>query len=34
LEKTEDAIYKEIKSILDEEKVNLEDKKSTLVAEI
>ena len=34
LEKTEDAIYKEIKSILYEEKVNLEDKKSTLVAEI
>jgi hypothetical protein len=34
LEKTEDAVYKEIKRVLDEEKGNLEDKKATLVAEI
>jgi len=34
LMKTEDAVYKEIKKVLDEEKGTLEDKKATLVAEI
>ena len=34
LKKTDDAIYKQIKKTLDEEKGSLEDKKSTLVAEI
>jgi hypothetical protein len=34
LKKTEDAIYKQIKITLDEEKGNLEDKKSSLVEEI
>jgi len=34
LKKTEDAIYEEIKRVLEEEKVFLEDKKATLVAEI
>jgi len=34
LKKTDDAIYKQIKKTLDEEKGSLEDKKSTLVEEI
>jgi hypothetical protein len=34
LKKTDDAIYKQIKKTLDEEKGNLEDKKSSLVEEI
>ena len=34
LKKTEDAIYEEIKKVLEKEKVFLEDKKATLVAEI